>query len=71
MLDVGWGMFGNNLKRLRLKNDLTQREVAEGAEIHRRYYQDLEACVKIPSVAIAARLRKVFGCEWEELTKGL
>lgn len=64
-------MFGQNLKRLRLKCQLTQAQVAESAQIHKRYYQDLEACLKIPSVVIAARLRKALRCEWGELTQGI
>ena len=48
-------MFGQNLKRLRLKNHLTQAELAKSAQIHKRYYQDVEACLKTPSVVIAAR----------------
>jgi transcriptional regulator with XRE-family HTH domain len=64
-------MFGQNLRRLRLKNGLTQAQVAESAKIHKRYYQDLEACLKIPSVVIAARLRKALRCDWNELTRGI
>ncbi len=64
-------MFGKNLRAIRSKRELTQGEVASLAQIHRRYYQDLEACLKTPSVVIAARLRKALGCEWEELVRGI
>lgn len=64
-------MFGENLKRIRAKRGLTQRELAQLALIHKRYVQDLEACLKIPSVVIAIRLQRAWDCEWEDLAKGL
>jgi len=64
-------MFGDNLKRLRAKSGLTQRELAVLALIHYRYVQDLEANLKIPSVVIAIRLQRALNCEWRDLTKGM
>jgi transcriptional regulator with XRE-family HTH domain len=63
--------FGKNLKKLRLQKSLTQAELSASAENHKRYLQVVEAGEKIPSVLIAARLRKALGCMWEELTRGL
>jgi DNA-binding XRE family transcriptional regulator len=63
--------FGKNLKELRARSAMTQAQVAESAQIHKRHYQAIEACEKVPSVLIAARLRKTLDCTWEELTKGL
>ena len=65
------GMFGNNLKRIRHEKGMTQAKVSELARVHTRYYQDLEACQKTPSVAIAARLQRALQCDWADLTKGL
>lgn len=64
-------MFGKNLKRIRLKRGMTQLELAEQAKIYKRHYQDVEACRKIPSVAMAARLRKALKCEWTDLMRGV
>lgn len=63
--------FGKNLKRIRAQRGLTQREVSELAQIHKRYVQDMEACLKIPSVVIAVRLQRALKCELTDLTKGL
>ena len=68
---VDQGMFGENLKRIRAQRGLTQREVAQLALIHKRYVQDIEACLKIPSVVIAIRLQRALNCEWRDLTRGL
>jgi len=64
-------MFGENLKRIRAQRRLTQREVSELAHIHKRYVQDMEACLKTPSVVIALRLQRALKCKWEDLTKGM
>lgn len=64
-------MFGENLKRMRAKSGMTQREVASLAQIHYRYVQDMEAGLKIPSVAIAVRLHRALKCKLTDLTKGL
>ncbi|MBE2203760.1 MAG: helix-turn-helix transcriptional regulator [Chthoniobacterales bacterium] len=50
---------------------MTQAKVSELARLHTRYYQDVEACRKTPSVAIAARLQRALKCDWTDLTKGL
>lgn len=64
-------MFGKNLRRLRLQKGLTQAKVAELADINRRYYQEVEASRKNPTIGVAARLRKALKVEWVELLKGL
>jgi len=64
-------MFGENLKRIRAQRGMTQREVSQLALIHKRYVQDLEANLKIPSVVIAIRLQRALNCEWRDLTRGL
>jgi len=64
-------MFGENLKHIRALRGMTQREVAALAEIHYRHVQDIEACLKIPSVAIAVRLHKALKCKLTDLTKGM
>jgi transcriptional regulator with XRE-family HTH domain len=64
-------MIGRNLHRLRKAKGWSQVDLAERANINRRYYQDLEASRRTPTVAVAMRLRKALRCEWNDLLKGL
>ena len=63
--------FGQNVYRLRNQAELTQEELAEKADISRRYVQLLEASSYTPTIEVAARLRAAFNVTWEELMKGL
>lgn len=64
-------MFGENVRRIRAEKGLTQAKLAEMAGVHKRYYQDVEACKKTPSVVIAARMQKALKCDWKDLTRGV
>jgi transcriptional regulator with XRE-family HTH domain len=64
-------MFGKNVKRLRIEKGMTQASLSSAAKIYMRYYQDIEACRKIPSVVFAARLKAALDCEWEDLMRGV
>jgi transcriptional regulator with XRE-family HTH domain len=50
---------------------LTQEQLAEKANISRRYLQMIEAGTYTPTVKVAAGLRKGLGCSWEILFKGM
>jgi len=50
---------------------LTQEQLAEMADISRRYVQLLEAGHYAPTIEVASRLRAAFGVSWDELLKGL
>lgn len=63
--------FGRNISRIRNATGLTQEALAEKADISTRYVQFLEADKYVPSVVIAARLRRALGCSWDELCRGL
>lgn len=63
--------MNRNLKRIRLSLNLTQDKLATRAKITKRYYQDVEAGRKSPTVKVVVRLRKALGCEWDDLFKGL
>ena len=63
--------FGKNISRIRNAAGLTQEGLAEKADISTRYVQFLEADKYVPSVIIAARLRRALGCSWDELCRGL
>lgn len=50
---------------------MTQEDLAEGAEIDRRYVQRIEAGTANPGFDIVARLRAALKCSWDELLKGI
>jgi transcriptional regulator with XRE-family HTH domain len=58
---------GQNVCRLRTENVLTQEQLAEKAEISRRYLQRIESGQRNPTVDILARLRRALGCSWNDL----
>lgn len=57
------------LKRIRLLRSLTQREVAEKAQISERAYQSYELGLRKPSVDVAKRIAIALGSTIEELFK--
>jgi transcriptional regulator with XRE-family HTH domain len=63
--------FGQNVYRLRNAANLTQEQLAEKADISRRYVQMIEAGQYSPTIDVASRLRGALGVAWEELLKGL
>ena len=63
--------FGRNISRIRTAAGLTQEALAERADISTRYVQFLEADKYVPSLVVAARLRRALGCSWDELCRGL
>jgi transcriptional regulator with XRE-family HTH domain len=64
-------ILGRNVCRLRLQKDMTQEDLAERADIDRRYVQRIEAGTANPGFDIVARVRVALGCDWGELLKGI
>jgi len=58
---------GQNICRLRTKKALTQEQLAEKAEISRRYLQRIESGERNPTVDILTRLRRALDCSWNDL----
>lgn len=54
------------LKKFRDIAGLTHEEVADGAEISRSYYTNIENGTKTPSVKAAKSIAKVLGFPWEK-----
>lgn len=48
----------HKLKKIRLKMNLTQEQVAERAEIDRVYYTNIELGNKNPSFKVAVKIKK-------------
>jgi transcriptional regulator with XRE-family HTH domain len=63
--------FGQNVYRLRNASDLTQEQLAEKADISRRYVQMIESSQYTPTVEVAAKLRSALNVSWDELMKGM
>ncbi len=60
-------MINSNVRELRLKQGLTQRELSEMSGVAKRYLQEIEAGTKTPSVTIARKLKDALGCSWNRL----
>lgn len=63
--------FGQNVCRLRNAANLTQEQLAEKADISRRYVQMIEAGQYTPTIDVASRLRSAFCISWDEMMRGL
>jgi len=63
--------FGQSVYRLRNSANFTQEQLAEKADISRRYVQMIEAGQYTPTIDVASRLRVALGVSWEDLLKGL
>lgn len=63
--------FALAILRLRTQNEvkITQRDIADEADINIRYYQSLEAGKKMPSIKIAEKIAKAFDMKLSELCK--
>ena len=57
----------NNLKELRTKKNLKQREVAEAVGITTSYYGMIELGVRKPSLSLAMDLARFFDTSVEEI----
>lgn len=64
-------IFGRNLARLRSARQLTQEQLAEGADVHPRYVQKLEGGTAHPSLMVLRKLQRTLGCEWNDLLRDL
>jgi len=63
--------LGRNVAKLRQSLKLTQEALAEKLDVSTRHVQSIEGGLRIPSLAVFVRLRKVFECEWNDLFFGL
>ncbi|MBS6503718.1 MAG: helix-turn-helix domain-containing protein [Clostridium sp.] len=61
--------FSNNIKSLRVDNDLTQQEIADALGITRSRYSNYENGINEPSLDILIRLSRLFNCSIDDLLK--
>lgn len=64
-------ILGRNVCQVRQARTMTQDELAEHADIDRRYVQRIEAGTANPGIDVMSRIRDALGCTWNELTKGI
>jgi len=59
--------LGQNVCRLRTQKALTQEQLAEKADLSRRYLQRIESGERNPTVDVLAKLRRALACSWNDL----
>ena len=64
-------IFGKNVHKLRNEAKLTQEELAEMADLSRRYLQEIEAGKYNPTLTIILGLKSALNCSWDDLTNGI
>lgn len=57
----------NNLKKYRLKNNLTQNELAEKSGVTRRYIAFMEAGDRTPSLSVAKKIATALHTKVEKI----
>lgn len=63
--------FGRNVNRLRMRRQLTQDDLAETAQIDRRYVQRIENGTANPGLDVICRVKKALRASWDELLRGV
>jgi transcriptional regulator with XRE-family HTH domain len=61
--------FGGHLREMRLRRQLTQRQLAELCDSNEPFISNLERGVKIPSLSMLIRLANALGCKVAELVR--
>lgn len=60
---------GNNVRRLREKQGVSQEELAARAELHRTYISGVERGVRNPTIVVLEKVADALGVELSTLTK--
>ena len=61
--------LGRAIRTLREEQKLSQGDLAEGAEVHRTYINEIEKGIRNPSVTTVVRIAKVLDIEPSELLR--
>ena len=59
--------LGDNIRRIRTSQGLTQERLAELADINARTLRRVEAGEITLLITTVARIRRALGCSWDEL----
>jgi transcriptional regulator with XRE-family HTH domain len=60
-------MVGDNIKQLRIQNNLSQQQIADLLKVNRSSISHWETGLNEPGVAIIVRLKQILNCTYEEL----
>jgi transcriptional regulator with XRE-family HTH domain len=60
-------IIGQNVYRLRLKAEMTQTELADFADLSKRYVQKIEHGEANITVEVVEKLARIFKCGWLEI----
>lgn len=61
--------FGQNMKRIRAKKEMSQGDIARALEVDRGYISNIENGKKNPTLATVARIANALGVSANELLK--
>ncbi|MCD8216007.1 MAG: helix-turn-helix domain-containing protein [Clostridiales bacterium] len=59
--------IGNNIKKLRTENNLTQEQLADALGVARPLISQFERGSKTPTLALAAGIAKILNCTTDDL----
>ncbi len=60
-------IIGRNVYRLRMKSRLTQTELADFAQLSKRYIQKIEHGKANVTVDVVEKLAKILRCGWDDI----
>jgi transcriptional regulator with XRE-family HTH domain len=60
-------IIGQNVYGLRMKADMTQTELADFADLSKRYVQKIEHGEANVTVEVVEKLIKIFKCSWKDI----
>ena len=62
-------ILATNIKKYRIRNNLTQEQLAEKCNLHRTYISSIELCKKVPTLGTIEKISKELKIEIYELFK--
>jgi DNA-binding XRE family transcriptional regulator len=64
-------IFGRNVRRMRVRAEITQEKLAELADLNIRTVQKIEAGETNILITTATRLQRSLACEWTKLMESM
>ena len=61
--------FGKTVRRIRLRKELSQGDLAKRLNVHRSYVSGIERGIRNPSLKVIERFAKALGVEVKNLIK--
>ena len=60
-------IIGQNVYRLRMRRDITQTELADFADLSKRYIQKIEHGEANITIEVVEKLVGIFKCGWQDI----